>query len=149
MKPKSARRRFRSQNNHLGFQIAPMIDVVFVILLFFVVAAGNARQESALNTVLPGGTHCGSSPDPVEIRIDESGQIYLNEEPLDSPMARRLPEFSRAIREIKNAGYDARSGAEIILSADKLTKYQRMVDVMDVLAREKITNVTFHSDSVE
>ena len=39
---------------NLGFQIAPMIDVVFVIMLFFMVMAGAVKVERELNTKLPG-----------------------------------------------------------------------------------------------
>ena len=35
---------------NLGFQIAPMIDVVFVIMLFFMVMAGAVKVENELNT---------------------------------------------------------------------------------------------------
>ena len=35
-------------------QIAPMIDVVFVIMLFFMVMAGAVKRENELNTTLPG-----------------------------------------------------------------------------------------------
>ena len=39
---------------NLGFQIAPMIDVVFVILLFFIVQASDIQVENAHVTKLPG-----------------------------------------------------------------------------------------------
>jgi biopolymer transport protein ExbD len=144
MKPKSVPRRFRSQNIHLGFQIAPMIDVVFVILLFFIVAAGT-RQENALNTVLPGCPGAGAIPlpDPVEVRIDRDGQVYLNGERVDSPGKGSLPEFTRAIREIRVAGSGTGSQVLLDLHADELASYQRVIDVMDVLAAEKIRDVTF------
>ena len=35
---------------HLGFQIAPMVDVVFVIMLFFMVLAGSVKVENSHNT---------------------------------------------------------------------------------------------------
>ena len=38
----------------VGFQIAPMIDVVFVIMLFFMVMAGAVKVEKELNVTLPG-----------------------------------------------------------------------------------------------
>jgi biopolymer transport protein ExbD len=145
-------RRFRRPSSGInpGFQIAPMIDVVFVILLFFIVASGNARQESALNTVLPSLCTIGMTfVDPVEVRIDEAGQVYLNEEPLDSPEVRALPGFTQAIREIRRAGYDTEKGSELNLSTHERTKYQRVVDVLDVLAKEKITNVTFQEGGEE
>ncbi len=44
----------QSSEVHLGFQIAPMVDVVFVIMLFFMVLAGSVQVENAHNTKLPG-----------------------------------------------------------------------------------------------
>ena len=43
-----------SNDGNFGFQIAPMIDVVFVIMLFFMVMAGAVKVENELNTQLPG-----------------------------------------------------------------------------------------------
>ena len=47
---------------NLGFQIAPMIDVVFVILLFFMVMAGAVQVENAHNTKLPGTVTRATGP---------------------------------------------------------------------------------------
>jgi biopolymer transport protein ExbD len=41
-------------NPDVGFQIAPMIDVVFVILVFFMSLAAQIRIEQILQTKLPG-----------------------------------------------------------------------------------------------
>ena len=38
-----------------GFQIAPMLDVLFVLLLFFMMSAGAQKHETNLTTQLPGG----------------------------------------------------------------------------------------------
>ena len=38
---------------NLGFQIAPMLDVVFVILLYFMVLAGTVKIEFEIKTTLP------------------------------------------------------------------------------------------------
>ena len=43
-----------TDNPNMGFQIAPMIDVVFVIMLFFMVMAGAVKVEHELKTALPG-----------------------------------------------------------------------------------------------
>ncbi len=45
---------------HLGFQIAPMIDVVFVIMLFFMVMAGAVKVENHLISTLPGSIESDS-----------------------------------------------------------------------------------------
>ena len=49
MKPRSF-----SHEADVGFQIAPMIDVVFVILVFFMALAAQIRIEHSLQTTLPG-----------------------------------------------------------------------------------------------
>jgi biopolymer transport protein ExbD len=45
-----------------GFQIAPMIDVVFVIMLFFMVMAGAVKIENELNSQLPGTLQLRPAP---------------------------------------------------------------------------------------
>ena len=37
-----------------GFQIAPMLDILFVLLLFFMVSAGVQKREGAIRIPLPG-----------------------------------------------------------------------------------------------
>jgi biopolymer transport protein ExbD len=44
----------QEDQSNLGFQIAPMIDVVFVVMLFFMVMAGAIKIENHLVTNLPG-----------------------------------------------------------------------------------------------
>ena len=44
-----------SEDGDVGFQIAPMVDVVFVLLLFFMASAGSQVIERELNISLPSG----------------------------------------------------------------------------------------------
>ena len=97
------RRRYKRKQSpevHLGFQIAPMVDVVFVIMLFFMVLAGQVKVENAHNTKLPGTVQVENSdtpmPDEIAIRIEEDGQVYLNEEPLDTPQSRNSRNWPTA-----------------------------------------------------
>jgi hypothetical protein len=46
MRKKHRHRKKANAEVNLGFQIAPMIDVVFVILLFFIVSASSVRRNS-------------------------------------------------------------------------------------------------------
>jgi biopolymer transport protein ExbD len=85
------RLKLNPNEGNLGFQIAPMIDVVFVIMLFFMVMAGAVKVENELNTQLPGTAETSSSTDFVDeqiISISDSGEISLNEEPFDQRRAR-------------------------------------------------------------
>jgi biopolymer transport protein ExbD len=136
----------------LGFQIAPMIDVVFVILLFFMVAAGQQQKENAHNTKLPGTEppEGGSvMPDEVTIMIEDDGQVYLNDDPLDSAEAKDLRELAGSLVQLKQASENAGSKILVTVYANELAKYERVVDVLDALTRASIVDVTFQAGSPE
>ena len=138
----------------MGFQVAPMIDVVFVILLFFMVAAGHAKKETALDSQLPGEYREDQQaavelPDEIEIAIDEEGGIELNEEPMDEAGSKGVPRLTREIRALKKAAGNDFNNVSILLRPDDRVSYQRIVDVLDVLANEKITKVSFQAVTAE
>ncbi|RFC43600.1 MAG: biopolymer transport protein ExbD [Verrucomicrobia bacterium] len=129
-----------------GFQIAPMIDVVFVIMLFFMVMAGAVKVENELNTTLPGSTESSSATDFVDeiiISISESGEVALNDEPLDVPDSRDLPRLRDTLMRLKQNADNAKTPAVVTIVSDPNAKYSRTVDVLDVLAFAKIETVTF------
>jgi len=135
---------------NLGFQIAPMIDVVFVIMLFFMVMAGAVQIENAHNTKLPGTVETATAtnmPDEIAIRIDDEGQVYLNDEPNDGPTDRRLPELARNLFDLNASSKASQSQVLVTIYANEGAKYERVVDVLDALARAKISNVTFQATS--
>ena len=151
MAGKSKHRKVSAEVN-LGFQIAPMIDVVFVILLYFMVAAGSQQKENAHNTKLPGteppvgGTEM---PDEISIMIEDDGQVYLNDDPLDSPDQKDLRELAGSLIQLKSASDNAGAKVLVTVYANELAKYERVVDVLDALTRAKITDVTFQAGAPE
>src|SRR3954469_9367570 len=91
-------------DGNLGFQIAPMIDVVFVIMLFFMVMAGAVKVEKELNSQLPGVAETSGSTDFVDeqiIGISDEGEITLNEEPLGAPSDRNLQQLKDTLTRLK------------------------------------------------
>lgn len=133
---------------NLGFQIAPMIDVVFVILLYFMVAAGSQQKENAHNTKLP-GTEAPETetvmPDEISIMIEDDGQVYLNDDPLDAPDQKDLRELASSLVQLKQASESANSKVLVTVYANELAKYERVVDVLDALTRARIEDVTFQA----
>lgn len=129
-----------------GFQIAPMIDVVFVIMLFFMVMAGAVKVENELNTTLPGSTESSSATDFVDeiiISISENGEVSLNDEPFDSPESRDLPRLRDTLMRLKQNADNSKTPAVVTIVSEPNAKYSRTIDVLDVLAVAKIENVTF------
>ena len=147
---KGRRKRKPSSEVNLGFQIAPMIDVVFVIMLYFMVMAGAVQVENAHNTKLPGTIPSDTEtvlPDEIAVRIDDEGQVYLNDDPLDSPTVKALPEFAHTLDQLRQASDASQSKILVTIYADELARYERVIDVLDALSLAKISDVTFQAGS--
>ena len=136
---------------NLGFQIAPMIDVVFVIMLFFMVMAGSLKVERTHSPGLPGITPEGSLSllDEICIRIEDDGQVYLNDDPLDSADARNLPELAHNLVQLRESSATSKSDLLVTIDADELASYQRVVDVLDALSFAHIAKVTCTAGAAE
>ena len=130
----------------VGFQIAPMIDVVFVIMLFFMVMAGAVKVEKELNTQLPGTAETQKETDFVDeqlITISANGEIALNDEPVDSAASKDLPQLTGTLMRLKQNADAAKTPAIVTIISDPEAPYRRTVDVLDALAVSRIDNVSF------
>lgn len=135
-----------SGDGNLGFQIAPMIDVVFVIMLFFMVMAGAVKVERELNQRLPGTVETSKSvefTDEILINIAENGEVLLNDEPMDPQGKHDMPRLTAALMRLKQGADAAKSPTLVTVISEPEAKYSRTVDVLDALAAAEITNVTF------
>jgi biopolymer transport protein ExbD len=131
----------------MGFQIAPMVDVVFVIMLFFMVMAGAVKVENELSTKLPGSAESSSATefnDETIISISDEGEVSLNDEPFDTPESTDLPQLRATLMRLKENADNAHQPAIVTIVSDAHAKYSRTIDVLNALAAAKITNVTFN-----
>ena len=147
-------KRVRDEENiNLGFQIAPMIDVVFVIMLFFMVMAGAVKVEHELKTALPGSTpptvDTGKDlPDEITILVGEDGSVSMNEEETDplqpkDPNFKKLPNLTINLDKLRKDAELRGSKVLVTLQTEEQTKYERVIDVLNALAKARISNVTF------
>lgn len=146
-------RQIEAEGIAMGFQIAPMIDVVFVIMLFFMVMAGAVKVEMILNTTLPGVATTTATevdlPDEIIILITEDGIVTMNEEEFDSefpvtnPNYKKLPMLTANLMRLKKDADDRGSKVLVTLQTEEQAKYERIIDVMNALAKAQIENVTF------
>jgi biopolymer transport protein ExbD len=135
------------ENINLGFQIAPMIDVVFVIMLFFMVMAGAVKVEHELKTALPSSTPSDANqvdfPEDIIIAIGEDDTVALNDEEMDSSTNKQLPSLTDDLIRLRKEAEARGSKVLVTLQTEEHTKYYRIIDVLDALSRAKIQNVTF------
>ncbi|CAM2922397.1 ExbD/TolR family protein [Rariglobus hedericola] len=139
-------------NPDVGFQIAPMIDVVFVILVFFMALAAQIKIEQILQTKLPGISVSSATTEFVDeqiLSVSEDGEVSLNDESYDSPQSRELPQLTGTLMRLKSSSDAAKSKLVVTLISNPESPYYRTIDVLNALAVAGITNVTFTSDSEE
>ncbi len=129
----------------LGFQIAPMIDVVFVIMLFFMVMVGTVKVERELITKLPksGDPLHALELDEITIGVLEDGTVTMNEEEFDSPHDKTLPALTKTLRRLVASSAQQKQSVFVTIQAEELASYERVIDVLNSLHQAQIQNVTF------
>ena len=134
----------------LGFQIAPMIDVVFVIMLFFMVKVGARQTETEIKSKLPGSAETATNVTGLEsleetIVIDENGQISHNDEMLDAGSVKDgdLVQLKERMKRLAEQGKADKTEVVVTVSTQPDTKYSRVVDVLNALQYAGIKNMTF------
>ncbi len=126
----------------VGFQLAPMIDIMFLLLCFFIAAQIYAQWESEIDIKLP-TAKTGEVPDrlPAEIIINvrESGEIVVNQRLLNPSGLNDLLERIVAIY----------PGQPVLIRADKRTDYEHVIGVLDLCRQVDIWNISFATSTVE
>ncbi len=133
-----------SEDGDVGFQIAPMVDVVFVLLLFFMASAGSQIIEKELNISLPSGRSASAAKSipstPIIIDILPDGRIQMNNRVYDTPTSKELPELRAWLAEtIKKFG----DKDPVILRPDPNTKHERVMDVLNAASAAGVTKLSF------
>lgn len=106
--------------------LTPMIDVVFLLLLFFMVSTSFIR-ESSLKVDLPeaSGQVLAQQEQAIDIIINLNGIFIINGITLDNPSSEQLSEhLKQAVGDIEDP--------HIIISSDAKAEYQSVVTAMDV-----------------
>jgi biopolymer transport protein ExbD len=132
-----------SEDGDVGFQIAPMVDVVFVLLLFFMASAGSQIVERELNISLPSGRGAkaaGPPPTPVIIDISAEGVVSMNNKVFDTPASKEMPELRARLKE--NIERFGDKDPVIIRPADS-ARQERIIDVLNSAAAAGVKNLTF------
>jgi len=131
-----------SEDGDVGFQIAPMVDVVFVLMLFFMASAGSQIIEKELNVNLPSGvgTPGGQTITPIIIDISSDGAVSINTENYATPADKDLKRLKDWL---KNAVDTLGDKDPVIIRPSPDTKHGRIIDVLNAAAFAKIKNLTF------
>ena len=126
--------------------VAPLIDMVFLLLVYFMVTASLVQSEADLGIKLPGMLAQAEAVDMADEQIIEvlaDGSVLLNGRSYDRPDRAHLPELTGLLMRYKLAAEAGGNEALITIWAEDDTRHQRVVDVMNACADAGILNVTF------
>jgi biopolymer transport protein ExbD len=82
-------------------------------------------------------------PDEITIGVSENGTITINEDPVGQPNDKTLDNLYNEMMKMATAAKQSKTKLLITVQAEEAAKYERVINVLDVLARADITNVTF------
>ena len=120
----------RQRSQEVGVDLTPLIDVVFLLLIFFMVSTTFTR-ESHLQVDLPeasGEPATQADVDQIDVVINAEGQYFLNDRPL---VNNRRETLERGIRELAAGDNDL----PFIITADARTPHEFVVRAMDAAGR--------------
>jgi biopolymer transport protein ExbD len=132
-----------SEDGDMGFQIAPMVDVVFVLLLFFMASAGAQVVEKELSINLPSGSAAGSGAvtTPIVIDISPDGQVTMNNQVFGNASDKNLTQLKEWFKSIMGEGSGSKD--PVIIRPANDARQERVIDVLNACAAGGVKNLTF------
>lgn len=116
--------------------ITPLIDVVFLLLIFFMVSTTFERQAE-LSIELPEASSKAQTPDElIEVAIDASGRYFVNGRQL-------VNRQTQTIRQALKQASEGLKEPSVVISADANTPHQSVVTVMDAARQLGLVRLTF------
>lgn len=134
-----------------GLDISSLIDVCFLLLIYFLVTTTIVKKEQDISMALPSVAPSETPPDirPLFIKLEANGYISTRsdgtpEQLVESdPDARELPTLVPLLESYKSAAEatDSEPLVQVYVEAD--ARQQRVIDVLNSLAQVGISKVTF------
>jgi biopolymer transport protein ExbD len=121
----------------VDINLTPLIDVVFLLLIFFMVST-TFNRDSELSIELPSASAEARKrqPDSIDVAIDAQGRFYVNGRQL-------LNTQSKTVRQALKSAAGDKESPPIVINADAKTPYQAVVQVMDVARKLGFVRLTF------
>jgi len=126
----------RTKKEELTLNLTPLIDVVFLLLIFFMVSTSFTREtQIALNLPSAEGEKSEAKDKLIEISIDVNGNYFVNGHGL---VNNEKGTLLKALNQLQNID----KKLPLIISSDAKTQYQSVITVMDVAGQAGFKNLS-------
>lgn len=131
----------RSRRNRSSAQVdlVPMIDIVFQLILFFLVSTTFALLPGISLNLPESSTSEGVSSGGITITIKETGEIWFNSTPVD------LDSLNKELAGFQEVSYEERLQFPINLEADSLVTNGEIVRIFDILRQNGFSAVNLRT----
>lgn len=130
------------RNNRMSekpeFMIVPMIDIIFFLLVFFMMNSLETVAQKSLAVQLPQAqTAVAQKQLPLILTLDVDGHIVIDGQPMD---------FATTTEHVK-AKVAENPALAVVLQADKRTQHGQVVAIMDLLKQAGVKKFSIAAQS--
>jgi biopolymer transport protein ExbD len=122
--------------HHPGIQLAPLVDVLLLLLIFFLLTWNAARNENELDVKVPKASAAKEKSAPVGdvvVNVKADGNVVVNRRTLTSA---ELTDLLKNLVQLN-------SEQAVIIRGDETGAYKNIIGVLNICTDAGITNVAF------
>jgi biopolymer transport protein ExbD len=142
----------RREDPSIEVQLAPMADIGFLLMCFFIISSKPPRHEADLGMTLPGSVSDQVSmemPEEIRVGILADGSVEVNEAVVGPPGDQELKPLLGLLEKFKESADLNRTKALVTVDAADQSTHQRIVDVLNACGHAGITGVTISDERGE
>lgn len=128
--------RSRAMPQHPGIQLAPLVDVLLLLLIFFLMTWNAARNENELDVKVPKASAAKEKMAPIGdviVNVKADGNVVVNRRSLSGP---ELTELLKGLVQLS-------AEQAVVIRGDEAGAYKNIVNVLNICSEAGVTNVAF------
>jgi len=128
--------RSRAVPVHPGIQLAPLVDVLLLLLIFFLLTFNAARNENELDVKVPKASAAKEKTAPigdVVVNVKADGNVVVNRRTLNP---QELTELLKGLVQLN-------AEQAVVIRGDETGAYRNIVTVLNICTQAGVTNVAF------
>jgi biopolymer transport protein ExbD len=128
--------RSRAMAQHPGIQLAPLVDVLLLLLIFFLMTWNAARNENELDVKVPKASAAKEKMAPIGdviVNVKADGNVVVNRRTLSGS---DLTDLLKGLVQLN-------ADQAVVIRGDEAGAYKNIVNVLNICSEAGVTNVAF------